>query len=399
MSMRIKVNKAGKKILALAVLLSILGGYFMFSSKPQSCEGVVEDEKVSCVKENIDKYIEKRNISEALKYLDDYQKSTPIISGDCHGLAHYIGESAVDLYRDGVEILDADSAGVCQYGYYHAFMAALVRDKEFDKARLFCERLYSKHKGVVEACYHGIGHGAVLTFVEERGLSTMHAVVAEGRVLCDTVMEGAEEKVYWCLDGIYGGLLDVSTADLYANFEVLETPFDLCLDEREEFKEICYLSLSTVVGALSRDETPEPGESEINMENIFAKVLSSNKIENKETAIYGLALFYMVDKGNQGLTFEAKDIDYCRALPGVYNTACLKGMVHAVLVYPPFGEHFEAAKAVCMNDYLTVGEKKVCLGHVISKLRGFYSVEEALLICDTLEDPQKSECTGLYGKN
>ncbi len=299
------------------------------------------------------------------------------------------------IIAQGVELEDADAGSICSHGFYHAFMASFNRLDKLPKAREFCDSLKSKEHGAKLNCYHGIGHGATFTAVEEFGIKDTEELVYSVRELCANTLENDLPKVYWCLDGLYSGLMDTARKDVYPDFVLLENPYDMCLSEsEEEYKRLCYYDLGTyVVRRPGQEINPEDEEP---FSYFVASAIRSPNVIYKRDAIKGLGASYFLRREKDQKRIDDA-ITYCQALPFEHKRACIEGMVWGIAEIPASGYHFEEASKLCDNGLFKEEERDICYLEIITKLGSIYSLEETIAYCNGFDkELYKNTCLEAY---
>ncbi len=360
-----------KKIWILAVLLIVFSGA-MFVSKDNAkakCIHLENKQKIECVSRLIDKFLAKKQVGAALKYLNDYQTADPnFYSTDCHGVVHYIGDKAYEFYRQGYQFDFGKYSNICTYGFYHAFTSSFVLSNNFSDVRDFCDRLVPNHTDQAVGCYHGIGHGTVYNFNEDYGIVDPIAIINKSVELCSKILEG-DGGLRECVVGVYDGIGDVVLDPVYQGLTPANI-YSYCANQPEKYKGICYENVSHLVYR----------KTQLGFSNLVNFVLNSPSIKYKEEAVRGLTTIYIVDlKGgdvNAGILV-------CKTLDGKIKQTCLTTMAFKLSDDAINGKRYQAGRDLCANELLSEDESQKCFAVFAKGLRYYYPKPELKSICDS----------------
>ncbi len=344
-----------KKPLIILAIFVLAASYFLFNDintvdpKKSECLHASVEDKFDCLKTVLDKFVENEDVGGAIAYLYYYQRLDDNLGAeDCHFLAHYVGDEAYRLYRKGYELDFGDEAQVCNHGYYHSFMTETILSGEGERASEFCEALVAKQPGVSEACYHGIGHGAIFAIAENTNVS-LETALTEGINMCEKILgKESGRKLIDCVKGVYGGLADtINLEEAVKNYPDKQSFYELCFDVQDAYKEICYEEVAVITYPVNPNSFSE----------VIEKAMSDSRLgEGRISLVGGLAVVYASNIG-EALSDE---IEVCKSLPVEYKDACLLGMVSALYWNEPDSSRDRKAEAFCKKEVLSEEERNMC---------------------------------------
>jgi len=364
------------------VVIIFMFSAWMFMTKntgETTCIKLSGDEKSNCVLRETDKYLDRRRVDLALAFLNRYQiKDKNFYATNCHGVAHYIGDRAFALYKQGYRLDYGKYTNICVYGFYHAFTSSFIHIGQFSEARDFCTGLEKNSSSSAPSCYHGIGHGAIYNFYEDYGIRDPQEIINRSVDLCLKVLD-LEHKINECMSGVYDGIGDEVLSPEYTGL----TPniiFGYCKNQPQKYKPNCYEMISHLVYR----------KTKINFRDLVNYVSVNPIVEDKYAAISGLALIYIVDLKGGNID---EGIAVCKDLPDNLKEACFKNMAFKLADDEVNKKHYQAVKDFCNNHLLTSDERKLCFELGTKSLSIYYSRNEIEDLCNSENvDIFKSAC-------
>ncbi len=359
-----------KKILALILLLAASVVWMLISAHGgrSECMRLTGSKKVSCVSNLIDKFLDKKQVGLALRYLNDYQIADPnFYTTDCHGVVHYIGDKAYEFYREGYRFDFGKYSGICTYGFYHAFTSSFVLSNNFSGVRDFCDGLARSHPDQASSCYHGIGHGAVYYFNEDYRIVDPIMIIDKSVGLCSEILE-MNDGLYDCVVGVYDGIGDVVLDASYQGLKPIDI-YNYCANQPEKYKGGCYENVSHLVYR----------KTGLSFADLVNFVLKNPSIKYKEEAVKGLALIYIVDLKGGDVNVGVVS---CKTLPDKIKQTCLTTMAFKLSDEALNGKQYQAGRDLCNNPLLTDDERNECFTAFVKGLRGYYNQSELKSVCD-----------------
>lgn len=169
----------------------------------------------------------------------DVIQADPVLSRNCHDIAHDLGHRAYELYgfseamtfNNPHHVKHALVQYICAGGYMHGILEELsLHEPDFKtKPDIICDMVPEEDRA---SCFHGIGH--VFMLADERDAT---ASIAD----CRKVEQTAD--MYRCFEGVrmeqfWGNTAHVGTNTLGWD---LEKPLEPCIGIAEDEKPTCFL--------------------------------------------------------------------------------------------------------------------------------------------------------------
>jgi hypothetical protein len=361
-----------KKIpIIVAVFLLAIGIFFVLNKKemPECTES--DGEKALCWKNQFTKTLDSKGIDAAFLLLSDIYKKDQNFAASCHDYTHLIGEKASELYIAGENIkLDIESS-YCGYGFYHGFIISLLKSgRDPKEAARFCNE-----GGVVAGldCFHGMGHGFVdFNSSQLTSLEDIQVVINSGLKLCVSVST-KEEEIGRCKDGVYHSIFDVAMGDptLIAITSPRSDPFRMCKKQKDEDRDICVMSSSTVIMTIN--------------DNDFGSALNMayKELGSEAHAIIRQMAGYEAMLSLKNNTLES-DISACKKLPQNLKEECIKGLVEGITDFGEPGREALLVKNFCGDALFNNTEKKYCHDHALDYFGRYLGPEKKENLCEII---------------
>lgn len=347
-----------KKLIILFVLLISTSAFFLMTSfekryvPTDNCEGVSQENRAICLKEEFDEILTKFGIHAGFDLLTFlYQKDINFPSS-CHDYTHLIGEEAYKRFSKGEKFKLTSATSYCGYGFYHGFILSLFEDgKGRQEAANFCsfanDTLSSQTSTTILDCYHGIGHGMIdFNLSESFSLDLGQKVVDTSLKLCKDASKN-EEQVGRCFNGIYHSVLDLVSQN---GSDV----FDFCRLQSNENLEQCFSASSSFVMRDNNDD--------------FAKstLITQDELEEKfaRIVIRSMAGY----EGYRSVGNEEamkKDIKICQMLTKTLKEECIRGLVEGLTDFGMPGAEEKEIKIFCQDGEFNEEESNFCFNHAL----------------------------------
>lgn len=355
-------------------------------SKPESidtgCLNVRENQ--TCWRNFLIKILEEKGLGEAFEVLAKLYDIEPVFASNCHSYTHELGEKAYTIFSKDKELEMTPKASYCGYGFYHGFMETLLHSGGTVKeAQEFCsyadEQLSFYGKKTNLACYHGIGHGAV-DGGDPRSWGSPQKLIQPGLDICRT-LSGSPIQIHQCGTGVFNALAIAFNSNKFGLY-FTEDPYQICLNQDEDFKKACYSQMNTRVVYLSG-------------RNFDLAVKFVLNIPDEEYAIFAmnqLAPAAINDKIGQNKGFQ-NEIKVCRSLPLYLGIPCIDGLAGGIMEFGKPDYEYVEAMDFCRSLEPNELEKKRCYGHIVSGSKILYSKEKARRICKMIDLKYREQCT------
>ena len=364
------------------------------SSVSTDCKNLNGYEKQQCWDNQLSLVLKESGIKEAFKFFAQLYKTEPDVPKACHEWGHKLGEAAYKKYKETGELILVPEASYCGYGYFHSFIAELVKDTgDYSKVLEFCnvveDKLHEQLKSIHRNCVHGVGHGTTAWLLENpENWGKFQKTVNEGTAICERVYKN-QDDLGECYDGVFNEIhLDLFN-DRYgfsfADFMSKNDPFWICQEQKDRHRGSCYFEFVGIFWKIFDMDL---------MKAILYVSDNTHDIEkNGPTVISKIAAdwiqFDIVNKSQE------RNILACRAIPKSLFDSCIEGIANGFIQHgDPLNLHTKGF-AFCQADYLTSSERALCLKDFTQLLRWYYTKEQFKSACALLPEKELPEsCTG-----
>jgi hypothetical protein len=319
-------------------------------------------------------------------------KTEPEVPKACHEWGHSLGEAAYKIYKDTGKLVVRPEASYCGYGYFHSFIADMVKDTgSFNNVLQFCQDMEDALDGsldrasVEQNCFHGVGHGTTAWLIENpENWGDFQKVADQGTAICETLFTDSDDLEN-CYDGVYNELhLDLFNDEFGLSFEDFMKkgdPFWICQEQKDPHKLPCYFEfvgifwkifdmdlLSAVKYVVANvDDLPARGP-------VVISKIASDWIQ-----------FDIVNDTNE------RDIEACRIVPDYLFEPCMQGLANGFIQHgDPENLHDRAFK-FCSADYLTEREHERCYYYFLEILKSHYTPEQFANACKLVDEKYQTD--------
>ncbi|MDP3794444.1 MAG: cupredoxin domain-containing protein [bacterium] len=356
------------------------------------CGGVGDAaERQQCWEQRLWSTLDERGVAAAFELVAEASRSEPEFR-DCHGLVHEIGERAYYAFSKTRAIELTPTTAYCGYGFYHGFMETLLQNGGTAKdAQDFCayvdSRLTKSAQGAANACFHGIGHGAV-DGGDPNAWGDPQKMIAPALKLCERVASRDMER-YLCATGAYNSLEVLARDAQYKLGGLLREPFAFCAGEPPPYREPCYTNMIPAVLSL------------VNQDILAAARYAEERIaspEDKTIDGYSIREMVVLSIAHEFFRLHGSEIDYategivlCRSLSEASRLACVEGLSGGHIKYGEPGREDARWLEFCRWPDLRGDERSACYKYVLTRLRNWYSEERAREICGRIEEKYRQQ--------
>ena len=356
----------------------------------EKCQPLPLSEKQRCWDEQLSLILKEKGVKEAFKFFAQLYKTEPDVPKACHEWGHSLGEASYEQYKKTGELALTPEASYCGYGYFHSFIAELVKDTgDYTEVLKFCERveneLSSTLSNIHSNCVHGVGHGTTAWILESpENWGEFNKTASEGTAICERIYTN-DADLEDCFDGVFNELhLDLFNDRYGMNFEKFmekNDPFWLCQEQKDRHKQACYFEF---VGIFWKIFDMDLGKA---MQYVINK--TENLEERGAMVVSKISAdwiqFDIVNDSNK------RNIEACRMVPLFLFDSCIQGIANGFIQHgDPENLHDRAFK-FCRADYLTDEEEKACFTHFISMLYWNYDTEKFKTVCSTIDPSIRPE--------
>lgn len=294
---------------------------------------------------------------------------------DCHTQAHKIGRTAWKLFGQSVF---EEGSSLCHSGVYHGAMESFINERGTEdlisKIDLLCSN-FKTHFGVFQ-CIHGAGHGI---------LAYLNYDLPLALVECQKIKDGW--KVTSCYDGAFmenvvmGRDTETGKAThqtLWLNKQDPQFPCN-AVDKDVDVQRHCYrMQTSWMINLFNAD---------------YDKVISEC-LKSPDNVVSWCFRGIGRDFAGNTLRKSSEIINFCQKVPKSYDyrEQCITGAVQVSVDF--WGPNLKNQATDLCKLILDQNLKKTCYSVLAERvLQIFNSDEERNAICKDFEIPFKSFCT------
>ncbi len=341
----------------------------------RDCGGLASPALDICVMDSIEAVIAERGIAGGLDFfLAHYQKM-----GECHQLAHRVGEASYEAYASGERVSFGPGTAFCGWGFWHGFATRFSRATggNYGAAQKFCADIDSYGVAGIDSCFHGIGIGLVPDPPQPRMWGDPVAVADQAADNCD--MAKHKRKDYMdCLAGAFHGVFDYMKKQQYGLRFKTEEPFQVCqAQESRERKNACYSQIMPLATSFSGDSIEEFLQGLLDADRNWIAMQPE-----WEPYVTLIATTYPPFVKGRDLYSPQTLVTKCRQFPGQFQIFCIRGMARGHFATGSMADgEYRAAKKFCNAPGLTDMERTECVKAVVRAGYEFYTPQDAIRVC------------------
>lgn len=364
--------------LALPAFLSL----HQSESALEMCSAPVnESDRIDCVLSLAEKtYVDKGMTQTLTLFAEAYDSFDFISDTGCHRHIHKLGDyvyySDYVTHQDLEKIEFPTETTMCGYGFYHGFIEHLIQNQpDPGFAVESCEYLIDAHGSQVPAmadmCYHGTGHGFMLSQADALLDFDPHDIVASTLPAVERCeeMNVADEYKAECKEGVYNVYVDWVMEGDYDLAPDPEAPFDLCAPLwATAGYESCSIEIGRkIIGFADHDIT------------IAWQLLQQQPIESVKPYIFRKFISGLVQNNPTELPVDL--FLHCREYESPYAKECRHALFNGIYHHGRPGYEYVLAEELCAAKGLTPEEVDVCHARSADKSAYFYSQEKIARLC------------------
>jgi len=356
------------------------------------CAGLDLSRKQSCWDQLLTTVLKEKGVQEAFIFFTKLYNTDPEVPKACHEWGHALGKAAYAEYKETGNLVLTPETSYCGYGYYHSFIAELVKDTgDFDEVLKFCSKVENTLNGTLSSvhsnCVHGVGHGTTAWLLENpENWDKFQKTADEGTSICEKVYS-EENDLEDCYDGVYNELhLDLFNDKYgmsFSKFMEKNDPFWLCQEQKDRHKQSCYFEFVGIFWKIFDMDL---------MSAIQYVVKNTDDLEHNGPKVISKIVADWIQFDIVNDSYE-RNIEACRAIPAFLLDSCIQGIANGFIQHgDPLNLHGKAFK-FCRADYLTSDERSSCFMHFMGMLRWYYTKEKFIEVCNTLDSKDRPrEC-------
>lgn len=364
----------------------------VYAADLDSCLSFTGPRKQQCWDRQLETVLQNQGLDAAFDFFVQLYRTEPDVPKACHEWGHSLGEAAYTKYKETGELVLVPEASYCGYGYFHSFIAELVKDTgNFDGVLAFCKKveaeLQDELSDVASNCVHGVGHGTTAWLLENpENWGDFQKTADEGTAICEMIYT-TKEELSDCYDGVFNELhLDLFNSNYGMDFNAFmakNDPFWLCHQQKEAHKESCYFEFVGIFWSIFDLDF---------MKAIQYVVHNMHGLEERGPVVIAkiAADWIQFDIVKES---QEQNIEGCRSIPEFLFISCMQGITNGFIQHGEPNNLHEKGFAFCNADYLDEGEKSLCFEFFLGGLRAHYTQEQFQEACALLEEQYRlREC-------
>ena len=309
-----------------------------------------------------------------------YREYDTFANTGCHRHAHRVGDMSYYFdyltHKDLARMEFPANANACGYGFYHGFFEHLVQDNpEPEFVTKTCDtleaQLVATAPAIRQTCYHGSGHGFVLSQADHLLDSAdwnIRALIDKPLALCEALPKASDYERSECRQGVFNVLVDWMADEEYGLAYDYEHPFRICDAERHDRQSDCYYEMAQKVDAIAGFDPVR-----------VVEIAQSAAREDLQKVVIGVAVAGMVQhdpKDSQDRLLAA-----CQLVDGELGDQCLKSIVGGLIEHETEQSDYQTAFAFCGQSGLVDEERAVCYSGLNDNIRRYRSEEDLQARC------------------
>ena len=306
-------------------------------------------------------------------FVDIYETYPDFTNTGCHRHAHRIGDMAYYYdylsHQDLRKVAFPKNASTCGYGFYHGFFEHLVQgvpEQEFvtQTCNYLIDSIFPNAPAIGQTCYHGSGHGLVLSRVEalrDPADWTFENFTQQPLAFCDTLPEANAEEKADCRQGVFNVLVDWMDDGEYNLTYDTEHPFAMCENQQEHHRYDCYYEMAQKLDRVTNFDLRKMAT--------IAREASTAPLQQLIMNVGGAALIQHDPKGS-----KENLLAICMEFEKDLRNGCIKGVLGGIIEHGITGE-YSGAVTFCEANILGEAEREVCYESLYQKLTRFETDE------------------------
>lgn len=351
----------------------------------EDCNALTGPQKLQCFDQTLEVRLRDGGIESAFDYFLSIHRADPEVPEVCHAWAHRLGEVEYGLYKEGKEVELRPESSLCNYGYFHGFINAMVKETgSLKEAQQFCDQAIARSQeglsGIQSHCVHGIGHSVATLTLENAGYVTdLIDIATQGADTCTELYADAHSL---CIDGVLHELyLNMARGDYGLNADRYLNSGDIfffCRDLSGALEEACYYESVTLWEHFIGDDKKE----------VVATILdsASSTLERSPRLMQTLARSFIE---TEILSGEFQDsVDACALVPEAYVPHCMRGFALGFVTHGEPGKMHVEGFGFC-KEYYTGSLQLLCLESMAKELYVSYDPQAFESACAELVPAQR----------
>lgn len=369
-------------IFEIALLINnkiLYSSHQVISNSDNKCEDTLSNSnRQQCWEDLLEKSLKQNGIKEAFVIFDNLYRNEPEFVSTCHDYAHILGASAYKILIEGDDLDFPPQTAFCGYGFYHGLTEQLLQTNGAKGAAKLCDSKKSQIAPVLyDACYHGIGHGALSQTAKYKEIwGNIQKMIDVALNTCKMATDDLIERSR-CASGVFMELGNDYIEGQLKLISIKNDPLSICRNQQEFTKMDCYTQMNGVLNMIAGGK--------LNKSARFVEDIDEDKYAIE--AIITLAV-PAIDITKNDYT---DDIEVCRSLQKRLHLPCIQGLALGFILKGQPGIEYEKTIDFCNSIILYEEEKQSCFNLLLRYSKHAYTVDKVSTICSKVEPRYKKD--------
>lgn len=318
-------------------------------------------------------------IDSAFDLLKKLYDTEPYFSENCNDITHYFGGLSYRFFKNRKYEVVTSKSLYCGGGFYHGFLEVWFHDNpKVEDVKQFCDYMVETLKDdkvlAMQACYHGIGHGAYHAHLVTNWDDFKNEIKPAFK-LCEKFGE-----VPNCINGVFVAVVTDYYQSRYSFLNKKENPFRYC-ENLSDYKEACYRGF---VSVLMRDANND----------LTTMIESTKKIEEKVYVKFAIeTIMHVFSIRNRSPKDIEKVVLTCRNMGNneLYET-CLTYYLLGLVDFGKPGTQYLPNFVFCDNQVFSKKDEGLCHKILIDYSKDFFSNDQFKNYCHQLVGNDRDYC-------
>lgn len=332
--------------------------------------------KSICWEEMLDKALKNKGLKSAFIIFDDLYKNEPSFVSGCHSYAHTLGTAAYKILIEGNDLDFPPQTAYCGYGFYHGLTELLLQTSGPRETAKLCDSKKSQITQVLyDACYHGIGHGALSQTARNADAwgNPQKMINLALNTCIDATIDPIQRSR--CASGVFMELGNNYSEGKLQLSSIKDDPLLICRQQQDFGKMDCYTQMNGVLNMIAGRKLKESAK--------FIEAIDEDKYA-VEAIITLAAPTIDITK-----TDYTDDILVCRSLQERLQLPCIKGLVLGFMLRGRPGIEYQQAINFCNLSILSDEEKNSCFDLILTHSKQAYTADKVNTICSKVDSRYK----------
>lgn len=394
----------GIALICALLVLAASASYLLHDYKTQSATqlaanitadcGSREDagDKKTCY-ENRVASLTSNGIPYAFEVIAELHRNDALFRQKCHYNIHSIGAAAYNLYRSShTKEFMTSNMSICNYGFYHGFMVALLEDTgDAMAAQDFCNdlppSLVEEWPDVVNQCYHGIAHGLldpnIPAVTHEKDLTWVKTILRSAVPTalndCAILTNGHATYLQNCYSGVFHEAAMLSEGRGWATD--LQNPLWLCAEMPEQYAARCAGNWHRLV---VRQMQSAP----------LTDVMTFMQTTYPTNPFFSASVAWRWAFNNANdLSSAIHVITSCKNVSSELHTYCIGGAIASLHQRSgAAGEEYKVVTQLCSEPALSEEELNICISKSYDYFKVVYNATKMRAICHEFDSLYHTAC-------